>query len=271
MGKKVFYITAPGKSINDIKDDEWEFLKDKNTIAFSHFPLSGKKTKYHFSFEEYESDVRNLNLIKRNGYTNTILLLGLPKTINYARSIGFRKIIPIIKGMGMSFRGYPWTIDQEVPICKFNECRAFNFYQPLFRYRGSLSAVINSALVLGAKEIRLVGVDLNSQYYFFDGEERNKWIRDDYEIRAMEETLNRQKYLIEKRKKAKSTINDYNPNIINDTNMPYYKDGKILRNISDVIVWMDKEIREEGMYGIYTTSKKSDLYNRLEYKSIMDD
>lgn len=270
MDKNIFYIMAPGLSINDVTDEEWKFLENKNTVSFSQFVYSNKKTKYHFSYEDYWSDKNHLNQMKNNEFLDTNLLLGIPKTIKYAKSIGFDRIYPIIKGPAMPFKGQSWTTDQEEPICKFKECRAFRFNQSLFRYRGSLSSVINAALILRAKEIRLVGVDLNSQYYFFD-KEPDRWIRNEDDKKVIKETLDLQNHLINKRKRVPTTITDFNPEKINDTNMPYGYHGKILRNMSDVVVWMDKELREEGLKGIYTTSKKSDLYNRLEYKEIMDE
>ena len=45
-----------------------------------------------------------------------------------------------------------------------------------------------------------------------------------------------------------------------------------LRGMADVLQWIDEEIREEGLNGIYTTSKNSLLYkeNKLEYKGITE-
>jgi len=272
MDKKIFYIMAPGKSINDISDDEWKYLEDKNTISFSQFPFANKKTMYHFSYEDHWSDTRHLNHIKRNGFMDTHMLLGLHDTINYAKELGFKNISPIIKGPGMGFNGKPWSESDKEPPCKFSECRAYRFRHPLFRFRGSLTAVINAALILKANEIRLVGVDLDSQYYFFD-EQRDRWIKEDNDKLVFDEILANQTHSIEKRKRVPTTNGiSYNPEIENDTNIPYLLSNNIiLRGVLDTIIWMDKELRDEGLDGIYTTNKKSNLYGKLQYKEIMDE
>ena len=87
----------------------------------------------------------------------------------------------------------PWFIDEPEPPHSFMECRAKNFHQPIFRFRGQLIAVINACLILGATEIRLIGVDLNDQLNFYQYPEYLKKVCKD------KETIN---YYIEFDKKA---------------------------------------------------------------------
>lgn len=269
MNDEIFYILAPGKSINNVTEEEWEFLQDKNTISFSNFVFANKRTKYHFSYEKLNTDMVHLQQMKKNGFLDTHLLLGIPETINYAKKLGFSKITKIRKGSAMPFGG-PWKLNETNPKRKFKDCRNYSFNQPMFRYRGSLSSVITSALILRAKEIRLVGVDLNSQYYFFDGNEE-KWANDDNDMERMKYILDFQKTLIQRRLDGNTMVNNYKPEETNDTNELYNFHGNPIRGMGDLVIWMDKELREEGMNGIYTTSKDSYFYNKLKYKGIMDE
>jgi len=270
MDKKIFYIMAPGKSINNVTDEEWDFLKKENTISFSHFVFSNKPTNYHFSYESLLTDKVHLDQLKKNGFIDINLLLGIQETRNYAKAKGFKNITNIIKGPAMPFNGNPWRLDEAKPRVRFKRCRAYDFNRPLFRYRGSLSSVLNATLILGADEIRLVGVDLNSQYYFFDGNE-DKWANDDIDKERMAFIINNQKNLIRRRFDSKTMVKEYNPKVTNDTDELYNFHGIEIRGISDTVQWIDEELRAEGHNGIYITNKESKLYNRLQYKNIMDD
>jgi len=69
---------------------------------------------------------------------------------------------------------------------------------------------------------------------------------------------------------------EFDDNIMHSTNIPITEDrwnGRTLRGVADVIEWMDREMRNEGMSGIYITSKKSLLYkeNKLRYKEIINE
>jgi hypothetical protein len=206
---------------------------------------------------------------------DTKLLLFYNTDIERAKELSFKYIIPIIKLSSLflpSRKG--WFIDELEPPHKFKECRANTFKQPLFRFRGSLSAAINSCLILGAKEIRLVGIDLDTQMDFYM-QNPDKWIPNNEVKKVFKEAI------LPKRLKSISNIiktrDGFNPNEIHSTNYLYIDEKKYgsraLRPISDTIQWMDKEIREEGLSGIYITNKKSLLYkeNKLTYKGIMDE
>jgi len=269
MDSNIFYILAPGKSINNITEEEWKFLEDKNTISFSNFVFTNKKSKYHFSYENPITDRIHLEQMKKNGFLDTHLLLGIRQSIRYAKELGFRNITKIIKGPSMPFKG-PWKLSEPSPILKFKECRNYSFNEPMFRYRGSLSSVIVTSLILGANEIRLVGVDLNSQYYFFHNN-LERWCRDKDDEERINFIINNQERLIKKRLNDNTMVSNFNPLISNDTNEVYNWNGIKIRGMGDLILWIDKELREEGFNGIYITNKNSKLFNELDYKEIMDE
>jgi len=284
---KVFYIIGTGRSIEDVTSEEWEYLKDKETLSFGGFPYCGIPTKYYLTYEspniyikeliknpELTKDIK-LDILDIYNNKDTILLLYHNSDIELANNMGFENIIKINKKSALFYPNrQPWFTDQKDAPVSFRECRAHDFSQPLFRYRGSLSAVINSAIILGATEIRLIGIDLDSQIDFYM-EDPDKWIKNDL-IRNTFKNIVLKNRLKRIRNKIKEQ-NNYDPNEIHNTNHPYMDEnrwkGKYLRPISDVIEWMDRELKSEGLSGIYITSKRSLLYKdkKLKFKGIMDD
>ena len=271
---KTFYIFGIGPSINNVTEEEWEFLKDKNTIGFAAAPFTGKPFKYFYSHERKYIDRWMIRLMAKNGYTDTILILCYPESIGYAISLGFNKIIRFPKGGALFFPSRTgWFTDEEKPPHSFKETRAKSFRELLFRFRGQLTAVINSALILGADEIRLVGIDLKGVRNFYEYD-LNRWMKDDVDKELFNEYMNLSKESRELKNKAYGT--DVYKEEFHITALPHKNQdrwgNRELRGMLDVLPWIDSELREEGMSGIYTTSKKSKLYElgKLEYKGICD-
>jgi len=263
--KNVMYILASGPSIADITDEEWKFLEDKKTLGIGGFPYSNRKTTYYMNIETPEICKQYIEVIYMNGFIDTTLISPYIKSMILANALGFKKFIPIITGTALFMPDRKgWFMDEEYPPHKFKNCRANKFYQPLFRFRGSLSAAINLSLLLHADEIRLVGVDLASHEHFYN--ENINISKDKYDKR-----ISSRKYSY-----AKSGF-DFDEKTMHSTDIPYRDvsrwGNRLLRPISDVIQWMNQELLEEGHNGIFITSKKSKLYieNKLEYKSITDE
>lgn len=280
--KNIFYIMGTGPSINDITDEEWRYLEDKHTISFAGFPYSDKKTEYYFSIEREHIDKRMLDIMARNGFLDTKLLLYIFPSIEHARKLNFIDIKKVYKQNSYFLPSRkPWFTDEEEPPHKFIESRAKNFRQIIFRFRGQLSAVINASLILGATEIKLCGIDLNCQKNFFETEYQEgtnpRWVKSEY-IKEIYKTLNEgSKERLSRKKQQVEMFKDYDEKNIHTTELLYVDSKKFgdrkLRPISEVIQWMDKELRDEGMEGIFITNKKSKLYtdNKLEYREIMDE
>lgn len=250
-----------GPTINEITQEEWDFLEKQHTIGFGEFSFSRKKLEYYLSIERSWGDIPMMMIMKKDNQMDTTLILGVTESIRFALNAGFKNIIQTFKGTALfPPDNLPWFEDEEPPN-KILECMAPSFRYPLFRFRGSLTAVINSALILGAEEIRLCGIDLYSQDDFYDDP---KWRPDSFTQNLYEQvSIAQQKHLIKKEDMHK-------------TAQPYI-DGnrwgeKKLRNITDVLERIDKEMVEVDLSGIFTTNKKSLLYtqNKLQYKGIMD-
>jgi len=270
----IFYIIGAGPSFLDVTEEEWKYLEDKNTITFARVPLGGHKTKYYFSIERYSVDKDMLEYLKYLGHEDTKLLLSIPDSQKLARELGFKDIQRVIKGnfYFMPSRR-PWFIDETEPPCSFYETRAKHFRQPLFRYRGQLTAIINACLILGATEIRLIGIDLNNQWAFYDDIDYVKSVCDsEYHINNFINFYNY--YVNEMLPKDTYRNQEFNPNKMHTTNIVEYEKEKYgergQRGVSDLLEWMSKEMKKEGMEGIYITNKKSYLYknNKLDYREI---
>lgn len=269
---RVLYIIGSGPSINDITEKEWKYIENNKNIGIGLSVFTHKRFKFYLAYEGEETNKIILDTLKSDGYINTLPLIAVrrQKSIIYALKLGF-KVIPIIARCAYFMPSRkPWFLDEEKPPHPFKECRAHNFDQPLFRFRGSLSAAINSALILGANEIRLVGIDLNSQEDFW--EDINRWSKNEKEKDILKKELEIKKQALEAR--YSNRMKGIDSNKIHTTAVPYLLkefNYRPLRGMPDVLQWMDKQIREEGMEGIFITSKKSLLYkqNKLEYKDII--
>jgi hypothetical protein len=268
----LYYIFGAGLSYMDVTEDEWKYLEDKHTLTFARVPYGSRKFEYYMSIEREYADESVLRYMAKLGYLDTKLLLSIPQSINLARELGFKHIRKITKQTFYFMPSRkPWTTDEPEPPHSFYESRARNFHQPLFRFRGQLSAAVNSALILGATEIRLIGVDLNDQLNFYQYEDILRKVCKDEETINCYLQHNKETFGNEVSDKQKQ-YQEFNPDTMHTTNTPLMDLtwNRPLRGISDVLEWMDKEMKKESLEGIYITNKNSLLYkeNKLQYRSI---
>jgi len=271
----IFYIIAGGPSYIDVTEEEWKFLEDKHTITFARVPYGSRRTEYYLSIERDYIDKSVLTYMSKIGNIDTKLLLSIPESLKLARELGFSSVRQIYKKTFYFMPSRkPWFIDEDKPPHSFQECRAKNFHQPIFRFRGQLTAIINACVILGATDIRLIGVDLNDQRNFYQNYDildslcKDKKTVEDY---IEFDKINYSKDIEAKRKTYKA----FNQDIMHTTNIPYSKDrwnGRQLRGVADLIKWMNEEMKEECMEGIFVTNKNSLLYKekKIDYKSIIE-
>lgn len=273
----VFYITCPGISYMDITEDEWKFLEDKNTLTFTRVPYGSRKFKYYMSIEREALDKSVLTYMAELGYLDTKLLLSIPESIILAKQLGFEYVKQIIKENFYFLPSRrPWFTDEDLPPHKFKECRAKSFREPIFRYRGQLTATVNCALLLGATEIRLIAADFTSCDSFYNHPEYlNKLCKSQKVIDGYMEYI-KGDYVKNRMQEKRDSCQGFDESKTHTTDMQYIEKEKWgerkLRGITDVLQWMDKELKEEGLEGIYVTNKNSMLFkkNKLGYKSIME-
>jgi len=271
----IFYIFGAGPSYMDVTEEEWKYLEDEHTLTFSRIPYGSRKFEYYMSIERDYVDKSVLTYMAKLGYLDTKLLLYIPQSIKLAKELKFKSIRQIFKQTFYFMPSRkPWFIDESEPPHSFYESRAKNFHQPLFRFRGQLSASINCALILGATEIRLVGIDLNNQLNFYQYPEILKKVCKDQEVVNYYLEYDKEAFKNDIRDKT-SQHKDFDINTMHTTNAPLIDLtwNRPLQGIANVLQWMDKNLREEGMNGIFVTNKSSLLYNdnKLLYKGIMDE
>lgn len=275
----LFYIIAAGPSYMDVTDEEWNHLKDKHTLTFARVPYGSRKTEYYMSIERDYIDKSVLTYMAKLGYLDTKLLLSIPQSLALAKQLGFKSVRKIFKQTFYFMPSRrPWFSDEESPPHSFYECRAHSFHQPIFRFRGQLIAAINCALILGATEIRLIAVDLNSQLNFYQyADILNKVCKDKETIHDYMDYESKELYVKNYNEQSmedkKKTYPQFNPEKQHLSNLPIDEGrwgGKKLRGISDVIQWIDKELQSEGFEGVFITNKDSLLFkeNKLRYRSI---
>lgn len=160
-----FYILATGPSINSITDREWNYIQSNNNIGISHITMLGKKLKYYYSHEELYDDKINLNKLAKDNYLDTYLFLYNNKSIKLARNLGFKHVYKINKGR---YNPTNWSDKTKLPNYSYLDVMAKSLNDPIYRPKGQLGAAINIAILLGGTDIRLCGVDLDSQYHFYD-------------------------------------------------------------------------------------------------------
>lgn len=167
MDSEIFYIMATGPSINDITKEEWQYLKEQNTMGISWFAKKNFPTKYYYFHEGNQR--KTLHQIMTNpGWKRTCFIT----TKGHKRPAGAKKVY-FIKHTPFkeAFRGKTWLNTEEEPPEPFEKVWAKSFEEPLFGFRGTLMAALNAAYILGGREFILCGVDLNDNSHFYKEEE----------------------------------------------------------------------------------------------------
>lgn len=253
--KKVVYILGCGPSINNITDEEWKYLENKETISFSNFPYKKIRSKYHIATENFYDDKKVLRMISKNKFMDTIIYTHEDETYNIAQILGFNVNKIFVRKGRNNFNGKAWLHKTQVPgklLDNFGKTKN----DPLFTYRGQLSTTLNFAYTLNPDEIRLIGVDLNSQSHFFDTDE------------SLQSLVRYQQSVESKKTKEK----DWNKDTIHSTACPIETPIGLLVSITEIIKQLKNEFNEIGKE-IYVCNKNSKLYidSILKYKGVMDE
>ena len=168
---KTIYIFGTGESINNITDEQWDFLRTQETIGFSWFFKKNFETNHYYSHEGDEQPWGAAKTIHENKW-NTEFFLGNTceepiKVYNqYKDKIKCR--ISNTSDWVQTFKGMVWHADAPEPPLSFDEVWAKKHEDKLFGFRGQLMAAINLATVLGADKVVLLGIDLNNGQHFYD-------------------------------------------------------------------------------------------------------
>jgi|MDSV01.1.fsa_nt_gb glycosyltransferase involved in cell wall biosynthesis len=183
------YILGSGESILDISKQEWDEINSHNSIGFNHWYVHDfEPTFYDLSYlandYKFEGEKEDMFFQASKKCSNSKFILNhnsLPQQLSYFNGLDYYKThinhfdlfesqldqISSSEGNKVGQLAQYWTLEF------FN-----HFQQPhgellpnenfIFKSRGQLFATVQLATLLGYKDIRLLGIDLNGENKFQD-------------------------------------------------------------------------------------------------------
>jgi hypothetical protein len=178
------FILGSACSINEIPDERWTIIGRHDSVGINFWPAHPFVPKF-FQFENVVRDDQPVmydamhTLLDRRSeaYANTV------KIITEVGPLGQRQTIFELPD-GIKKNCY---VGFSMPVVARNECElragveymiSAGAFTPrakvewLFKYGGSVIAMMTLAVLMGHKRIVLCGVDLNKQEYFYQNRER---------------------------------------------------------------------------------------------------
>lgn len=183
------YILGSGKSILDVTNEEWEEINKHDSLGFNHWYVHSHEPTFYdlsylandYKFGDKENDMFYQASTKHSNSKFILNYGSLPEQLSNFSSNDYFKIyinhfdlfesnLEEIESCNVDEIGkYAkyWTLDF---FKHFNHPHGQLLPNPNFIYksRGQLFASIQLAVLLGYTDIRLVGVDLNSESKFQD-------------------------------------------------------------------------------------------------------
>lgn len=178
------FILGSAWSINNISDDRWQVIGKHDSVGINFWPAHPFVPRfYHFEDIAFDSQpvmfeaLQNLLKSRAEAYADTVkiitevhelkdrrMLFELPERIKAHLYIGFS--MPVVARSEAELRAgirYMRSLGAFLP-------RAHTAW--LFKYGGSVIAMMTLAVLMGHKRVVLCGVDLNKQDYFYHDRER---------------------------------------------------------------------------------------------------
>ena len=183
-GSDTLFVLGSAWSINEIPDKRWQIISRHDSVGINFWPVHPFVPRfYHFENIVYGSQplmfeaLRQLLEKRSDAYANTVKIITEVGTIH-----GRQLIFEIPEGMKSNFyAGFSMPVvarDEEELRTGMRYMQSLGCFTQrshvawLFKYGGSVIAVMTLALVMGYKRIVLCGVDLNNQDYFYHDRER---------------------------------------------------------------------------------------------------
>ena len=181
---ETLFVLGSAWSINDIPEERWEVIARHDSVGINFWPAHPFVPRfYHFENMTYDdqpamySALRQLLELRSEAYTNTV------KIITEVNPIGSRQTIfdlpeGIQNNLYLSFSMPVVARNEEELRYGIRYMRSIGAFLPrtkvawLFKYGGSVTAMMTLAVLMGYKRIVLCGVDLNRQDYFYHHSER---------------------------------------------------------------------------------------------------
>jgi hypothetical protein len=177
------FILGSAWSINEISAERWQIIGRHDSVGINFWPAHPFVPRF-FHFEDIPYDdqpvmydaFRELLERRAEAYANTV------KVVTEVNAVGQRQtIFELPEGLKKNlYLGF------SMPVVARNErelragihyMRSIGAFSPhakvawLFKYGGSVIAMMSLALLMGHKRIVLCGVDLNNQDYFYQDRE----------------------------------------------------------------------------------------------------
>lgn len=172
------FILGSGPSINEIPNERWAFISQRDTIGFNWWPLHRIAPKiYVFESLQINSPLYPcfMEMFQRRAhdYRNTVKIVNAVDDIDFRGQLLYSApkefkantyvapIVPVVarhveelrRGLRFIQRMGGFSVRRSIPW--------------LFKYGGSVTAMIDLALHIGYKRIVLCGIDLGPQEYFY--------------------------------------------------------------------------------------------------------
>jgi len=184
------FVLGSAGSINEISDEKWQIIGRHDSVGINFWPVHQFVPRF-FTFENIPHDWHPamykifLSLLERraNAYANTVKIITEvkslePKQVVFDLPENFRKNLYLGFSMPVAARNEE---ELRTGICYLRKLEAFtprDHVSWLFKYGGSVTAMMALGAVMGYKRIVLCGVDLNKQNTFYNDRERYPECRD---------------------------------------------------------------------------------------------
>lgn len=178
------FVLGSASSINEISDERWQVIEKHDSAGINFWPAHPFVPRF-FHFENIDFDLQPVmydalqKLIERRSedYANTL------KIITEVNSTGQRQTVfelpeGIRKNLYVGFSMPVVARNEEELRYGIRYFRSIGVFSPhtkvpwLFKYGGSVIAMMTLGVLMGYKRIVLCGVDLNKQDYFYQDAKR---------------------------------------------------------------------------------------------------
>lgn len=246
------FILGSSYSINDVTEEEWQMVKAADSVGVNNWVFHDFVPTYYVletpqRTEQFSFFKEELNK-KAEAYKNVPFFV---QYVHYSKSKNHLDDVKI--DSSKIFYNVPYmpnTLNTSIikKMLKQWNAKQNKTLEDLIHYSGSLSYIIMMGVILGYKEIVLLGVDLNDNRYFFQDGYNSKTAKNFIEsykesLRIVRNTTLDAKYLLADKKKTQ---------IFGCISFP------------DYMVYLKEAVEAEGV-SLKIGSKGSALYPLIDY------
>ena len=245
------FILGSGYSINNLTNEDWKKVEKADSIGLNKWVFHSFVPTYYV----LETPVRteHFQFVKKELNKKAKLYKNVPFFIHYPhleRSLNHYKDIELDRSQIFYNAPYmPNTLNTSIikkMLRQWNQ-KENKTLEDLIHYSGSLSYIIMMGVIMGYKEIVLLGVDLNINKYFFHSDDASESAKmflkyHDENLKILRNTTAESKYVLSDKKLTNS---------FGCITLPEY------------MVYLKEAVEKEAV-SLKVGSKKSKLYPLLE-------